>query len=234
MSRGPGLTGAMILAAGRGERMRPLTDTLPKPLLPVGGKPLIAWHLERLAKAGVRDVVVNLAWCGDRLRETLGSGESYGLRIRYSDEGSQALETGGGIFRALRWLGAGPFVVINGDIWTDWPLGASPLAGDDLAHLVLVPNPAQHPRGDFSLAGSRVGEGQDGRLTFSGIAFYRAGFFAGCTDSAFPLLPLFRRAIGAGRVSGELYTGRWHDIGTPERLARLDRELSDARAADSR
>lgn len=218
---------AMILAAGRGERMRPLTDDCPKPLLQVGGKALIEYHLAALAAAGIGKVVVNLAWQGHKLRTALGSGERYGVEINYSDEGGTALETGGGIFKALPWLVPGPFLVINGDIWTDWRLRAEhTLAPAALAHLILVPNSPHHPQGDFALAGTRVIERDQMRLTYSGIGIYREEFFAGCEPGAFPLLPLLLRAIRAGRVSGELHTGRWYDIGTPERLMALDAELN--------
>lgn len=217
---------AMILAAGRGERMRPLTDHLPKPLLPVGGKALLDYHVEAIAAAGIRSIIVNLAWQGQKIRDALGSGERFGVSITYSDEGQKALETGGGIFKALPFLAPGPFLVVNGDVWTDWRLRRElELRDEDLAHFVLVPNPPQHQKGDFALSGTRVVEEGGRRCTYSGIGLYREEFFAGCTAGAFPLLPLMQRAIRAGRVSGELYTGRWHDIGTPERLAALDREL---------
>lgn len=225
-SPAPGIRRAMILAAGRGERMRPLTDDRPKPLLQVGGKSLVEYHLDALQRAGIRDVVINTAWQGQKLRDALGTGERYGVAIRYSDEGASALETGGGIFKALPFLAPGPFLVVNGDIWTDWRLpGGFTLGAQDLAHLVLVPNPEHHPAGDFPLAEGRVTGGDGSRFTFSGIGIYREAFFAGCEPGAFPLLPLFRRAIAAGRVSGELHRGRWFDIGTPARLASLDAEL---------
>jgi MurNAc alpha-1-phosphate uridylyltransferase len=220
---------AMILAAGRGERMRPLTDDRPKPLLQVGGKSLIEYHLEALRLAGIREVVINTAWQGQKLRDALGTGDRYDVAIRYSDEGSTALETGGGIFKALPFLAPGPFLVVNGDIWTDWrPGDGFALGAQDLAHLVLVPNPEHHPGGDFPLADGRVTGGDGPRFTFSGIGVYREAFFAGCEPGAFPLLPLFRRAIAAGRVSGELHLGRWFDIGTPARLATLDARLRAA------
>lgn len=220
---------AMILAAGRGERMRPLTDDRPKPLLHVGHKALIEYHLDALHAAGIPDVVINTAWQGQKLRDALGNGQRYGVAIHYSDEGASALETGGGIFKALPQLGAGPFLVINGDIWTDWRLDRGfALDERDLVHLVLVPNPEHHPRGDFSLQAGRVTEGDVPRFTFSGIGVYRAAFFAGCQPGAFPLLPLFKRAIAAGRASGALHAGRWFDIGTPARLAMLDAELRAA------
>ncbi len=217
----------MILAAGRGERMRPLTDHTPKPLLEAGGRPLIAYHLEALARAGVRDVVINHAHLGGQIEAALGDGSAYGLRIRYSPE-EIALETGGGIFQALPLLGTGPFVVVNGDIWTDIDLAQLRLAEQDLAHLVLVANPSHHPAGDFVLAGGRVVPEGSARLTFSGIGVYRATLFDGCTAGRFPLAPLLRTAIAAGRVSGELHAGRWTDVGTPERLAELDRALRGA------
>ena len=216
----------MVLAAGRGERMRPLTDAMPKPLVPVGGRPLIAWHLAALARAGIQEVVVNLSWLGERLRTALGDGSAFGVKIHYSDEGPVPLETGGGIFRALPLLGPEPFLVVNGDIWTDLDLAAPAVEPDALAHLVLVPNPVHHPRGDFGLESGRVLEDGAERFTFSGVAVYRPEFFAGCSDGRFPLLPLFRRAIAAGRLGGSLYRGQWSDVGTPERLASLDARLA--------
>lgn len=216
----------MVLAAGRGERMRPLTDHTPKPLLEAGGRPLITYHLAALARAGVREVVINHAHLGAQLEAALGDGAAFGLRIRYSPE-ETALETGGGIFRALPLLGPGPFLVVNGDVWTDLHLGHLRLADDDLAHLVLVANPSHHPAGDFVLAGGRVVPEGPVRLTFSGIGVYRAALFEGCAPGRFPLAPLLRAAIAAGRVSGELHSGRWTDVGTPERLAELDRALRD-------
>jgi N-acetyl-alpha-D-muramate 1-phosphate uridylyltransferase len=216
---------AMVLAAGRGERMRPLTDHTPKPLLPVGGRPLIAWHLEALARAGVREVVINLSWLGEQIRAALGTGTAFGLRIAYSEEGPVPLETGGGIFRALPLLGPGPFLVVNGDTWTDVDLAGLAVGPEADARLVLVPNPPHHPRGDFGLEGGRVVEAEAGRHTYSGIGVYRPELFAGCEPGRFPLLPLLRRAIAAGRLEGQLHTGAWHDVGTPERLAALDAAL---------
>jgi MurNAc alpha-1-phosphate uridylyltransferase len=220
----------MILAAGRGERMRPLTDHLPKPLLRAGGKPLIQYHLERIARLGIQDVVINLAWKGAEIRSALGDGSQFGLHIAYSNEGDRALETGGGIHHALPLLGETPFLVINGDVWTDWPgVGSLPqLSADlDLAHLILVPNPAQHPDGDFSLRGDRVTTDISTRYTFSGIALYRPQFFSHCSPGAFKLLPLLLDGIRQERIRGALYQGRWFDIGTPQRLAALDAELSN-------
>ena len=218
---------AMILAAGRGERMRPLTDAMPKPLLPVADKPLIQHHIERLARAGVRELVINLAWKGAALREALGSGERFGVRIAYSDEGERALETGGGIFNALPLLGDAPFLIVNGDVWTDYPFGSlverfEGRRSDDLAHLVLVPNPPQHTQGDFSLAGDRVMERSEATATYSGVAVFAPKFFAACSPGPFKLLPPLLAAMGAGRLSGELYAGEWFDIGTPQRLAELE------------
>jgi MurNAc alpha-1-phosphate uridylyltransferase len=225
---------ALVLAAGRGERMRPLTDKLPKPLLPVAGRPLIAYHLEALKRAGIRDVVVNLAWLGQRLRTALGDGSRYGVRISYSDEGAEALETGGGIVNALPQLLPGPFLVVNGDTWTDFDFGHLTLDpdvdGSALARLVLVPNPAHHPEGDFGLDGDVVVERADDRATFSGIGIYRAELFQGAGPGKFPLAPLLKRAIATGKVRGELYRGEWWDVGSPDRLHALDIRLR-ARAA---
>lgn len=221
-------TKAIVLAAGRGERMRPLTDSTPKPLLPVGGKPLIRWHLDALARAGVRDIVINLSWLGSQISAALGDGREIGLRIRYSEEGSPPLETGGGIFKALPFLGPEPFLVVNGDVWCDFDFTSLRLEPGADARIVLVPNPPQHPRGDFALDGDAVVENERDRATYSGIGVYRPEFFAGCEPGRFPLAPLLRRAIAAKRLKGELYGGRWHDIGTPERLATLDRELRSA------
>ena len=212
---------AMILAAGRGERLRPLTLATPKPLLEVRGRPLIGWHLAALARAGVREVVINLSWLGEQIRNTLGDGAAYGLRIAYSDEGPEPLETGGGIFRALPLLGPGPFLLVNGDVYTDYQPARLRAAPEALGHLVLVPNPPQHPRGDFALDAGRILEDGEPRYTYSGLAVLHPELFAGCSDGRFPLLPLFKRAIALGRLHGELYTGAWTDVGTPERLAAL-------------
>jgi N-acetyl-alpha-D-muramate 1-phosphate uridylyltransferase len=220
---------AIVLAAGRGERMRPLTDQLPKPLLPVAGKPLIGYHLEALARAGVHDVVVNLSWLGAKIRETLGDGSRYGVRVAYSDEGPVPYETGGGIFHALPLLGAGPFIVVNGDTWTDVDFGRLDIDAAAHARLVLVPNPPHHPRGDFGLEGADVVERDTDRYTYAGIGIYRAEFFAGCEAGRFPLLPLLRRAIAARTLRGEVHRGEWQDIGSPERLAALDARVRAAR-----
>jgi MurNAc alpha-1-phosphate uridylyltransferase len=218
----------MVLAAGRGERMRPLTDAAPKPLLAVGGKRLIEYHLGRLAAAGFREVVINTAWLGDKIEAALGDGARFGLAITYSHERPEALETGGGIFRALPLLGSAPFLLVNGDVWTDVDFGAlrrDPPAGS-LAHLVLVANPPQHPRGDFVLTQGRVSEDAGPRHTYSGIGIFRLELFAGCVPGKFPLLPLLRKAIAARQLTGELHAGRWYDIGTAERLQALDAELT--------
>lgn len=217
---------AMILAAGRGERMRPLTDRTPKPLLKVAGKALIEYHIEGLVAAGITDIIINHAWLGEQFEQTLGSGERYGARLVYSPEGAKALETGGGIFKALPLLGAEPFVVVNGDVWTDYPFTRLPRALNGLAHLVLVPNPPQHPQGDFFFAQGTLYEAGDEKFTFSGIGIYSAALFAGCVRGAFPLAPLLRAAIARKQVSGEVYTGGWHDVGTPQRLEELDHALS--------
>jgi len=221
----------MILAAGRGERMRPLTLSRPKPLLEAGGAPLIVHHLRALATAGFEEVVINLSWLGTQIRAALGDGSRFGLRLHYSDEGPEPLETGGGIFRALPLLGAGPFLVLNGDVWTDldWSALRDRLAARDLAHLVLVPNPVHNPQGDFVLDRGRVVEREGERLTFSGAGVYRAALFDGCSDGAFKLAPLLRAAARAGRVGGEVHEGGWLDIGTPERLAELDERLRRSR-----
>jgi MurNAc alpha-1-phosphate uridylyltransferase len=216
---------AMVLAAGRGERMRPLTDHTPKPLLVVGGKPLIAWHLEALARADIREVIVNLSWLGSQIRSALGDGRQFGVRIQYSEEGSPALETGGGIFHALPLLGPAPFVVVNGDTFTDVDLSALHLSAVADARLVMVSNPPQHPQGDFVLDGERLLLGAGPTLTYSGIGIFSPALFEGCTEGQFPLLPLLKRAIAAGRLQGQHHTGQWLDIGSPERLAALRVQL---------
>jgi MurNAc alpha-1-phosphate uridylyltransferase len=215
---------AMILAAGRGERMRPLTDRLPKPLLPVAGKPLIVHHIERLAAAGIRQLVINHAHLGEMIEAELGDGSAWGVEIRYSAEG-RALETGGGIFRALPLLGEAPFLVVNGDIWCDIDFNRLQLPVGMLAHLVLVENPPHHPRGDFVLQDRCVLDRDGERLTFSGIGLYHPQLFTGCQPGAFALAPLLRRAMDEARVSGVRHRGYWVDVGTPKRLQELDRQL---------
>ena len=220
-----GICTAMILAAGRGERMRPLTDHTPKPLLEVGGKPLIAWHIERLAAAGHRHLVINHAHLGEQIEQRLGDGGAWGVDIQYSAEGEGlALETGGGIFRALPLL-RDPFLVVNADVWCDVDFADLHIAAQDLAQLLLVDNPPHHPQGDFSLVAGRVAQSGAERLTFSGIGLYRAALFDGCEPGAFPLAPLLRRAMDAGRVGGSRHRGQWLDVGTPERLRQLDQAL---------
>jgi N-acetyl-alpha-D-muramate 1-phosphate uridylyltransferase len=212
---------AMVLAAGRGERMRPLTDNVPKPLLTVGGKPLIVYHLEKLSRLGIKQVVINLAWLGGQIRAALGDGARWGLQIHYSDEGEQALETGGGIFQALPLLGAQPFLVVNADVFTEFDFGTLQIARESLAQLVLVANPMHHPRGDFALINGRVQEQGGARWTYSGIGLYRPELFASCSPGKFPLLPLLRRAIAGGRLQGQVFDGAWSDVGSVERLAAL-------------
>jgi MurNAc alpha-1-phosphate uridylyltransferase len=213
---------AMLLAAGRGERMRPITDSTPKPLVRVGGRPLIAWHLAALARAGIREVIINLSWLAGQMREALGDGRAYGVSITYSDEGPVPLETGGGIFRAVPQLGPGPFLVVNADIWTDIDFRHLALEESAHARLCLIPNPAHHPRGDFGLEGDLVVNREHDRYTYTGVGLYRPEFFHGCAAGRFPLLPLLNRAIDARLVRGQVHRGEWCDVGTPERLAALD------------
>jgi len=213
---------AMVLAAGRGERMRPLTDRTPKPLLRIGGQTLIEHHIHALVRTGISELVINHAHLGERLVAALGDGAAYGATIHWSPEPDGALETGGGIFNALSLLGDDPFVVVNADIWTDFDYSGLPEQPDGLAHLVLVDNPEHHPGGDFSLDGSQVSRAGPVRLTFSGIGVYRRALFAGCSAGAFPLAPLLRTAMDAGQVTGQHYAGSWFDIGTPDRLAAIN------------
>lgn len=219
----------MILAAGRGERMRPLTDHCPKPLLTVGGRALIDWHLERLAAAGIQRVVVNTAWLGAHIQTHLAHHAPDTLEVLISDEGQTGLETAGGIVKALPMLGKAPFLVVNGDIWCDVDLATLPSEPAGLAHLVLVDNPDHHPTGDFALQDDRVVSGDaTSRLTFSGIGCYRPELFVGLSAEPAPLAPILHRAIERAQVTGQHHRGRWHDIGTPARLAALDAELSRA------
>lgn len=210
---------AMILAAGRGERLRPLTDRVPKPLVEVGGKSLIVHHLEALAAAGFREIVVNLDWLGEQIEQALGSGRRFGLSIHYSREPRGALETAGGIIEALPLLGPQPFAVVSADIRTDFDFARLPRSPVGVGHLVLVDNPPHHPMGDFELDGGRVITGERGRLTFSGIAVFDPALFRGLAPGHRPLRPVLEHAIAAGGISGEHYAGRWSDIGTAERLA---------------
>ena len=234
---------AMLLAAGRGERMRPLTDRVPKPLLEAGGKPLIVWHIESLARAGITGLVVNHAHLGAQIEAALGDGSRYGVRIRYSDEGT-ALETAGGIAHALPLLGDEPFAVINSDIWCDYDFALLPQraaalqAGGDMAHLVLVDNPPHHPNGDFALSGNRIYAlptspfPLPALLTFSGIGVYRPALFGNIPrGGSAPLAPLLREQIAAGRIGGEHHRGLWVDVGTPQRLSELDSQLHSSHNA---
>lgn len=221
-------TVAMVLAAGRGLRMRPLTDAVPKPLLPVAGKPLLAHHLERLARSGFSRVVINTSWLGEQVSAALGDGARFGLALEYSHETPEALETGGGIRQALDRLGD-DFVVVNGDVWCDFDPASLALATGDLATLVLVDNPEHHPRGDFTLNAGRVREGSDRRLTFAGIGRYRRALFERHAPGRFPLAPLLIDAMRDGRVAGVHHRGDWLDVGTPERLAALERFLARGR-----
>lgn len=218
---------AMILAAGRGERMRPLTDDTPKPLLEAGGRCLIEHLLLNLARGGFRDIVINHAHLGAQIVARLGDGSRYGVRIRYSSETDGGLETGGGIFHALPLLDTDPFLVVNGDIFTDYPFERIPRDPPGLAYLILVGNPPHHRAGDFTLQGATVRAEGAHKLTFSGIGVYRHALFAGCAPGKFPLAPLLRQAMAQDGVTGEYYPGAWTDVGTPERLAELDRQLSN-------
>lgn len=230
---------AMILAAGRGERMRPLTNDTPKPLLTVAGKPLIERHIEALVAAGFTELVINHAWLGEKIEAALEDGSRFGATITYSPEGNQGLETGGGIFRALPLLTGkliggssggddnNPFVVINSDVVTDFDFHSLPTQLNKLAHLVLVPNPTFHPEGDFSLEAGMVNTYGNARYTFSGIGVYHPDLFATCSDGIFPLAPLLRQAMEQEQVSGELYNGLWIDVGTRERLHQAELAIAD-------
>jgi N-acetyl-alpha-D-muramate 1-phosphate uridylyltransferase len=223
---------AMILAAGRGERMRPLTDRTPKPLLKVGGKPLIVWHIERLARAQFREIIINHAHLGAQIEQTLGNGAQWNVSIQYSPE-AKALETAGGIANALPLLGDAPFCVVNGDVFTEYDFtqlnnnAKAVVSGDALAHLVLVDNPPQHPNGDFSIADGILQNAGLTMLTFSGIGVYQPDLFAGVArGDAAKLAPLIRNAIAQAKATAEHYEGVWHDIGTPQRLTELDTWLT--------
>ena len=218
---------AMILAAGRGERLRPHTDITPKPLIQVGKHRLIEYHLINLAKAGLKDVVINISWLADQIREALGDGSNYSLNISYSDEGEEALETAGGIINAMPHLGDEPFIVINGDIWCDYDL--TRLMNRNLeyeAHLVLVNNPEHNTEGDFALEDDMIKNTGDEKLTYSGIGLYTQDFFAETKPGKKALAPILRKKSELNKVSGEIYTGKWVDIGTIERLAQLRSYLS--------
>lgn len=213
---------AMILAAGRGERMRPLTDNTPKPLLKVNGKALIEYHVENLAKAGFKEIVINHAHLGSQIEDYLGNGNRYGVKIAYSPEQQGALDTGGGIFNAIHLLGDDHFIVVNGDIWTDFPFDRLPLDFKGFVHLVLVDNPAHNPQGDFLLRAGKVLDREGARLTYSGIGMYSSALFSDCKPGPFSIVPLLKGAMQAGLVSGEHYMGYWSDIGTPQRLEAIN------------
>jgi MurNAc alpha-1-phosphate uridylyltransferase len=213
---------AMILAAGRGERLRPLTDTIPKPLVEVRGKPLIEHHIDALSTAGFREIVINQGHLGDLLRETIGDGGRWNVTIHWSDEQPKALETGGGIHRALPLLGSAPFLVVNGDVWTDYPFNRLRAVKCDWAHLVMIDNPAHHSQGDFALLGARIRNEAEVKLTFSGIAVYHPRLFNGCEPGKFSVVPLLRSAMENHLVTGEHHAGCWDDIGTLERLESIE------------
>lgn len=230
---------ALVFAAGKGERMRPLSNDTPKPLLEAGGKRLVEWHLEKLAAIGIREVVLNVAWLADRFEPALGNGSRWGLRLHYSHEGAEPLETGGGMLHALRLLGDAPFIAVNSDIWTDYDFSRLPTRPRAMAHLVMVDNPPQHADGDFRLEanGTLRGDGAP-KLTYSGIGVYDPRILTGWRDvigrapgtelspPRFKLAPLLFDAMARGEIHGEYHRGRWTDVGTPERLEQLDRELS--------
>ena len=214
---------AMILAAGRGERLRPVTDETPKAMVEVGGEKLVDRHLAMLARGGIENVVINLGWLGEQIVDHVESGDQFGLRVVYSPEYDNVLETGGGIVRALPMLGSEPFWVVNADIFTDFDLPDDSLADELLAELVLVPTPAHKARGDFDLVDGRTRNSDDPSLTYSGIARYRPEFFANAGEGRFSVAPLLRDAADAGMLGGKLYEGTWEDVGTPERLELLNR-----------
>ena len=222
----PALRRAIVLAAGFGERMRPLTLTTPKPLLTVGGKPLIVHHLEKLAAAGIREIAINVCWLKQSFPDALGDGARFGVALRYFDEGDAPLEVAGGIRNALDFFNSEPFAVVNGDVYTDRPLSLTAPAAGRLGHLVLVPNPAQHPRGDFALECDEVRLDGPHRYTYSGLASFAPALFDGLPPGRSSLKPLLLRALRAGRLSAEVYGGLWSDVGTPERLAELNRRLA--------
>ncbi len=238
---------ALVFAAGLGERMRPLTNTTPKPLLSVGGKRLIEWHLEKLAAIGVDEIVVNTSWLADQFPQALGDGCRWGMRIHYAYEGSTPLETGGGMRNALQWLGDEPFIAVNGDVWCDVDFAFLPRQPDGDAHLLLVDNPTHNPRGDFALGNDgHVHSDGEARLTFTGIGVYRPSLFADwrttigevagtqLSPPRFKLTPLLRAAMTRGAVTGTHLRGRWTDVGTPARLQQLDEALrTDAQAVSS-
>ena len=222
------LTKAMILAAGHGTRMKPLTDHTPKPLLKVGGKPLIVWHIEKLKKAGFQDIIINIAWLGEQIPKALGDGSQFGVNLEYSDEQKDgALETAGGIIKALPFFEDKPFLVVNGDVWCDYEYSnKNPLTADKLTHLILVNNPKHNPDGDFALNNQTIKTKGENKLTFSGIGYYQPALFKTLPQGKRPLAPLLREAMDNNKVSGEHFAGDWRDIGTPERLTELDKLLN--------
>jgi len=213
---------AMILAAGRGKRLRPLTDTTPKALVEVCGQSLLERHLENIRRAGIDDVVINLGWLGEKIIDRIGTGSNYGINVVYSDEADNVLETGGGIHKALPLLGDDPFFVVNADIHTDMPVPDVSLPGDDMGHLVLVPSPSYRDGGDFDIENGRLQNGDSQALTFSGVAVYRPEFFAGCEAGRFSIVPMLREAADQDLLGGSSYLGHWADVGTPERLGECD------------
>jgi len=213
---------AMLLAAGRGERLRPLTDSTPKSLVEVRGESLLERHLRNIAKAGISDVVINLGWLGEQIEARVADGKKFGLQVEYSREGNDILETGGGIHNALHLLGADPFLVINADIYTDMPIPDVALSAHEVGHLILVPTPAYREHGDFDIVGGKVDNGRRPQLTFSGVAIYRPEFFADCEAGRFSIVPMLREAADEGILSGSLFEGLWADVGTHERLAAIE------------
>jgi MurNAc alpha-1-phosphate uridylyltransferase len=213
----------MILAAGRGERLRPLTDTVPKSLVEVQGKSLLERHLENVRRSGIEDVVINLGWFGEQIVDRVGAGSRYGLNVSYSNEHDDILETGGGIYKALPLLGDKPFVVVNADVYTDMPIPDVSLSRRDMGHLVMVPSPPYRDGGDFDVENGRIRNGESQQLTFSGVAVYRPEFFAGCEAGRFSIVPMLREAADDDLLQGSIYAGLWADVGTPERLADIDR-----------
>ena len=213
----------MILAAGRGERLRPLTDTAPKALTEVHGQSLLERHLLALKNAGVKTVVINLGWLGEQIADRIGSGAAYGLNVIYSPEDEEVLETGGGIHHALPLLGADPFIVVNADIFTDMPMPAIELNAQDMGSLMLISTPDDKAQGDFDAVDGRLRNGPERPYTFSGVAIYRPEFFAGCTPGRFSIVPMLRAAADADQLAADVYSGSWTDVGTVERLESLNR-----------
>lgn len=211
----------MILAAGRGERLRPLTDHTPKPLIKIHGRTLISYHLENLALAGFREVVINVSHLRNMIRDSLGDGSNWRLKIHYSDESDHPLDTGGGIQQALPWLGSAPFAVINGDVFTHYPFARLRAVKCQHAHLIMIPNPAHNPNGDWGVHGGRMDPDAEPHYTFSGISVYNPAFFADCDAGRFSVVPMLEAAAKEKQVTAELYRGPWHDVGTLQRLETL-------------